>query len=185
MMTTKSRLAADSGSSIAQLPNASRTSGGTFVKAILLVTAIAGALDIIAAHLHMWAATGRFPAALLKAIAGGALGRQRAMEGGASMMALGLFFHFAISFAFTLLFFLLFPRVALLRKNIIAVGTAYALFVWSVMNYIVLPLSALPWRAPNFSNIHTYIGCIVLIVIFGLPIALGAARFYKQQQQRS
>jgi hypothetical protein len=182
--TTESRFAAPESDSPVAVPSPRlHASPKAFAKAVLLVTAIAGTLDIIAAHLHMWAASGKFPAALLKAIAGGAFGRKRAMAGGAEMMALGLFFHFFISFAFTLLFFLLFPRVTLLRKNSYVVGTAYALFVWSVMNYIVLPLSALPWRPPNYGSKHTYIGWCVLTLIFGVPIALGAARFYKRQHQ--
>jgi hypothetical protein len=182
--TTESPLAIDSYSAAGPSP-ASRIFSKPFVKAVLVVTAIAGTLDIIAAHLHIWAVTGRFPATLLKAIAGGALGREQAMQGGAGMMALGLFFHFFISFAFTLLFFLLFPRVALLRRNSYVVGAVYGVFVSMVMNYIVLPLSALPWRPPNYTNIHTYIGLGVLILIFGLPIAFGAARFYKSQAQRT
>lgn len=171
-------------------PSAARPGTGfhpstaAFAKAVLGVTAIVGTLDIVAAHLHVWAASGRFPTTMLKAIAGGALGGQRAMQGGVGTMALGLFFHFFISFAFTLLFFLLFPRVAALRKNRYVVGTAYALFTWAVMNYIVLPLSALPWRPPNFASKHTYIGWIVFTVVFGLPIAFGAARFYQPRQPR-
>ena len=153
-----------------------------FAKAVLIVTAIAGTGDIIAAHLHIWALSGHFPAALLKGIAGGALGGQRAMQGGVGTMALGLFFHFFISFAFTLLFFVLFPRLAWLRKNLVAVGTGYALFTWAVMNYVVLPFSALPWRAPSFANKQLYIGWVVFTVVFGLPIAYGAARFYRRSQ---
>ena len=172
-MLSESHLSADSSGT---LPKA-------FWKAVLIVTAIAGTLDIIAAHLHGWAGSGKFPTTMLKAIAGGALGGQRAMQGGAGTMALGLFFHFFISFAFTLLFFLLFPRVATLRKNRYAVGTAYALFTWAVMNYIVLPLSALPWRPPNFANRQLYIGWTILTLIFGLPIAFGASRFYRQAER--
>lgn len=163
--------------------NTFRASPGAFVKAVLLVTAIAGTLDIVAAHLHTWAASGKFPTTMLKAIAGGALGRERAMQGGVGTMALGLSFHFFISFAFTLLFFLLLPRVAMLRKNRYAVGTAYALFTWAVMSYIVLPLSALPWRPPNFASKHLYIGWVIFTLIFGLPIAFGAFRFYSQSER--
>ena len=152
------------------------------MKAVLLVTAIAGTLDIIAAHLHIWAASGKFPNAVFKGIAGGAVGGQRAMQGGAEMIALGAFFHYFISFAFTLLFFLLYPRAAVLRKNTYAVATGYALFVWATMNYVVLPLSALPWRPPNFASKHTYIGWCVLTLIFGLPIVLGATRFYRRSE---
>ena len=153
------------------------------MKAILIVTLVAGTLDIIAAHLHIWAASGKFPTMVFKGIAGGALGRERAMQGGAEIVALGAFFHYFISFVFTALFFLLFPRVAVLRKNVYVVGTVYALFVSMIMNYVVLPLSALPWRAPDYANKHTYIGMVVLVLVFGLPIAVGAARFYRQQQR--
>lgn len=150
------------------------------MKAVLLVSLLAGTLDIIAAHLHGWAASGKFSRTMLKSIAGGALGRDRAMQGGVGTMVLGLSFHFFISFAFTLLFFLLFPRLSLLRKNRFAVGTGYALFTWATMSYIVLPLSALPWRPPNFANKHLYIGWGVLTLVFGLPIVFGAARFYRR-----
>ena len=146
----------------------------------MLVTAVAGTLDIIAAHLHIWAITGHFPGTLFKAIAGGAFGRERAMQGGAEMIAMGLLFHYFISLAFTALFFLCYPRVALLRKNVYAVGAGYALFVSTVMNFIVLPLSALSASMPNFANKHTYIGIVVMITVFGLPIALGAKRFYQR-----
>ena len=162
-----------------------RAAPRAFAKAVLLVTLIAGTLDIIAAHLHGWAASGNFSRTMLKAIAGGALGRERALRGGVGTMALGLFFHFFISFAFTLLFFLLFPRVALLQKSRIAVGVVYAMFTWVVMTYLVLPLSALPWRPPDFANKHLYIGWVVLTVVFALPIVFGAARFYRDREGRS
>ena len=49
---------------------------GHFAKAVLVITAIAGTLDIIAAHLHIWAASGKFPTTVFKGIAGGAIGRE-------------------------------------------------------------------------------------------------------------
>jgi hypothetical protein len=157
-----------------------RASPGAFLKAVLVVTGIAGTMDIIAAHLSFWAKTGKFPTFIFKGIAGGALGVQRAMQGGVGTMALGIFFHYFISFAFTLLFFLLFPRVSLLRKNRYAVGAAYALITWTIMTYIVLPASALPWSRPDFAGKQVYIGVAVFVVVFGLPIVFGAAWFYKR-----
>lgn len=155
------------------------------MKAVLVVTGIAGSLDITAAHLSRWAKTGKFPTMMFKGIAGGALGVQRAMQGGAGTMALGIFFHFFISFAFTLLFFLLFPRAALLRRNWFVVGTVYALVVWTIMTYIVLPLSALPWSPPDLASRQLYLGVAIFVVVFGLPIAFGAAQFYKRYPQRA
>lgn len=184
-MTTESRFA--SPSSAAPGSTVSSVSTRLFAQAVLLITAIAGTLDIIAAHLHIWATStsGKFPATLLKSIAGGALGRERAKQGGVEMMALGAFFHYFISFAFTLFFFLLFPRVSLLRKNRYAVGAAYATFVWAVMTYVVLPLSALPWRPPSFTSVHTYIGWAVLTSVFGIPIAIGAASYHERSRPRA
>jgi hypothetical protein len=163
-------------------PFLARPAPGALAKAVLRVAAIAGTLDIVGAHLHQWLASGRSPTTLLKIIAGGAVGRERAMQGGVEMMVLGLFFHYVIAFAFTLLFFLLYPRLPLIRKNRFLVGTGYALFVWSVMNYIVLPLSALPRRPPDYTNPNTYIGWGVLILAIGLPITFGAVRFYERQR---
>ena len=159
-----------------------RASTGSPVRALLLVTAIAGTLDIIAAYLQIWAGSGKFPFMMLKGIAAGALGVRRAMQGGVGTMALGLFFHYFISFAFTLLFFLLYPRVSLLRKNPYVIGTVYALFTWAVMNYIVMPLSALPWPLPDFGSKQLYIGLIVFVLIFGLPIVFGTSRFYCRRE---
>jgi hypothetical protein len=177
-MTSESSSAAagSAGTLAAASPGAPRG----WAKAVLGVTAIAGTLDIIAAHLHAWAASGKAPVTLLKRIAGGALGRERALQGGAETMALGLFFHYVIAFAFTVLFFLLYPRLSLLRKNGFAVGFAYAVFVWCTMNFIVLPLSALPRATPNFASKHTYIGIGILVIAIGIPIAAGAARFYRR-----
>ena len=155
---------------------------GNFAKAVLIVTAIAGTLDIIAAHLHIWAVRGSFPTHVFKGIAGGAFGSERAMQGGAGMVLLGIFFHYFISFSFTLLFFVLYPRLKLLRKNVLVVGSVYSLFVSLTMGFIVLPLSALNASTPNFTNKHTYIGMCVLAVVFGIPIAMGAARFYQQRR---
>lgn len=149
---------------------------------MLIVTAIVGTLDIIAAHLHIWAASGNFPTAVFKGIASGAFGRESAMQGGVEMIALGAFFHYFISFSFTLLFFLIYPRLRLLRRNVLATGFGYALFVWSTMNLIVLPLSALHSSMPNFANKHTYIGICVLTVVFALPIAVATERFYRKRR---
>ncbi|HYD84436.1 MAG TPA: hypothetical protein VEA63_10290, partial [Opitutus sp.] len=68
------------------------------------------------------------------------------------------------------------------RRNVWASGIGYAMFVWTVMNYIVLPSSALSAKLPNFASVHTYIGACVLVLVFGLPIAFGAARFYNSQR---
>ena len=98
------------------------------------------------------------------------------------MILLGFFFHYFISFSFTLLFFVLYPRLRLLRRNFLVVGSLYSLFVSFTMGFIVLPLSALNASTPDFTNKHTYIGMCVLAAIFGVPIAMGATRFYQRRR---
>src|SRR5688572_831868 len=176
-MTPESSLAGRSG----WLSSPGPISIGNFAKAVLVVTAIAGTLDIIAAHLHIWAASGSFPTRVFKGIAGGAFGREPSMQGGAGMVLLGIFFHYFISLSFTLLYFVIYPRVSLLRKNVLVSALLYALFVWCTMSFVVLPLSALHAPIPNFASKHTYLGMLVLITVFGLPIAIGAARFCQQR----
>lgn len=163
----------------ASVSGAPPISSGAFVRSVLITTALVGTLDIIAAHLHIWAASGNFPTRVFKGIAAGAVGRQSAMEGGAGTLFLGIFFHYFISLTFTLLFFLAYPRIAALRKNIWVSGIAYTLFVWLTMNFVVLPFSALHAPLPDFANKHTYFGACVLAVVFAVPIALCAERFYR------
>ncbi len=47
----------------------------------------------------------------------------------------------------------------------------------------VPPAISAPWRAPNFGNIHTYIGWIVMTPAFGLPLTVGAKRFYNKESK--
>jgi hypothetical protein len=179
---TPESFAASAAKQAASFSAPGRTSFGSFAQAVLMVTAIAGTLDIIAAHLHIWAARGTFPTAVFNAIASGAFGSERAKQGGVEMIALGAFFHYFISFSFTLLLFLIYPRWRWLRKSVLTTSVGYALFVWSTMNLVVLPLSALHSSMPNLANKHTYIGICVLTAVFALPIVAAAERFYTKRR---
>jgi hypothetical protein len=87
--------------------------------------------------------------------------------------------HYAISLTFTLLFMRLVPRRLLVRGHLWLVGGAYGLLVWTVMNCVVLPLSALASGGPDVASPHTYIGILVLMAFFGIPNAVGAARYHR------
>ena len=147
-----------------------------FTKTILLITLIAGTLDILSAITHISINTGKFPSWIFKAIAGGVLGRERAMSGGWATGLLGFFIHYLITFLFTLFYFLIYPRVPLLWKNkyLSAIGLGW--FVFVVMNYLVLPLCALPYSPPKFPG--AFVGLVMLPIVIGLPVAIGASRYY-------
>lgn len=145
-------------------------------KQILLAGLVAGLLDITAAIVIL--AKGN-AADTFKFIASGAFGKS-AFEGGADMVAWGIFFHFLIATSFAALYFLAFPHLAFLRKNKWWRGVLYGgLFVWVVMNRLVLPLTLSPQA--EFSWPNALRGMAILAVCVGLPIAWLAERFYTEK----
>jgi uncharacterized membrane protein YagU involved in acid resistance len=150
-----------------------------FIKAVLLTTLLAGTLDIIAAHVHWTINAGNFPTKMFYGIASGAVGREAAFSGGIGMLLLGVFIHYFIAFSFTLLFFLVYPVISKLSPNKYINALLYGLFVWLVMNFLVLPLTRLP-QGPFVFTLNKAIGLAVLMVVFALPISIMADRYYKR-----
>lgn len=149
------------------------------MKAIVQAGLLAGSLDMSAAVLNYLIAGGREPVRICYYIASAVFGKETAYAGGWLMASCGLLFHYLIAFTWTALFFLLYPRLALLRKNAVAVGLGYGAFVWSVMNLAVVPLSrinAFPSKISNASlQMAILMGCI------GLPVVLLARRYYARK----
>ena len=65
---------------------------------------LVGTLDIVAAFVDYWLATGRGPEGVLRYVASGAFG-SAAFTGGICMIWYGLLFHYMIAAAWTALFF--------------------------------------------------------------------------------
>ena len=147
-----------------------------FFKMVLLTGLFVGTTDLLAAYITQWIKTGKYADKMLHYIAGGALGLETSMKGGNGVALLGLFFHYFICFAFTLLFFLVLPKLKFLAFNKYLVGMLYAVFVALVVNQVILPLTPLP--TGKFSLEHSVTGWITLGVVLGIPIAYNAYRFY-------
>ncbi len=145
-------------------------------KTVLLTGLFVGTTDLASAYLSSFIKSGKFPEKMLNGIAGGALGIETALQGGTWAAFLGLFFHYFIAFSFTLFFFLIFPRVKLLSYNKYLVGMLYAVFVDVVVGQVILPLSRFP--AWPFNLPHAVVNWMVLGVLFGIPIAYNAYKFY-------
>jgi len=88
-----------------------------------------------------------------------------------------VFFHYFIAFSFTLFFFLVYRKFKLSSVNPYLMALLYGLFVWAVMNLIVLPLSLLP--SSPFSLQKTIVDMLILSVMIGLPVSLSAQRFFR------
>lgn len=144
-------------------------------RAIIRAWIIAGTLDITAATVYYpWVY--KFKAILLfQNIASGVFG-ESAFRGGLAMAALGLVFHYSIALAWTVIFFLVYPKIKLLSKSRIVSGLAYGIFVWAVMNLIVLPLSRV--QQALFSLDHAMVAALFLVLCIGMPNAFLASRYY-------
>jgi hypothetical protein len=145
-------------------------------KTILLAGFVAGTLDILCAIFFL--ANGN-AAGVLRFIAKGALGNA-ALEGGAEMILLGALFHYIIAFCFTVGYFVVFTYIPILKKQKILSGLLYGIFVWAVMQYLVLPLTHNPPGPVSFGN--SWKSIVILMLAIGLPIALLIHKHYAIKQ---
>ncbi len=143
-------------------------------KAIISAWLAAGILDILAAFATA-AVKGGTPASILKAIASGVLGAN-AFKGGADIAALGLALHFGIMFGIVLVYWLVSRRWSFLRDQAFVSGLIFGVAVYAVMNLVVLPLSAIPFK-PNYGMESLVNGIGVHMLCVGLPIALLIRKF--------
>ena len=141
-------------------------------RATLWGAAIAGTLDIVYA-IVFFGFRGVPAMRILQSVASGLLGAQ-AYRGGVPTAALGLALHFAIMFVIALLFVTASRRVALLRRHAVIAGAVYGLAVYVVMNFVVVPLSAVPQRGGSTPALVIALGLLVHVVLVGIPIALCA-----------
>ncbi len=146
---------------------------------ILWTGLLAGTLDISSAFVDYYTATGKNPLWILKYIASGIYGPAALTDPGAGVMALGLFLHYLIAFSFTFFFFWIYPKIPLLAKNRIVTAILYGLFIWMVMNLVVLQLSAAPHAPLNKLNpLKALKGALILITMLGLPLSFSAYKTY-------
>jgi len=145
------------------------------IKVILWTGLLAGTLDGLAAALLYFIRTGKNPMVVYRFIASGVFGSE-ALSGGLSMGLIGIFFHYTIAMGWTIVFFTACTRLPVLLKNRIAVGITYGIFVWLMMNLVVIPLSRVPPSPVTLSGVVT--GAFVLIICIGLPISFMANKYY-------
>jgi hypothetical protein len=147
------------------------------LRIILLSGLLIGLMDGTAAVVSSYVTRGVTPAGVFRYVASGVFGKD-AFTGGLPMAAAGLLFHFIIAMGWTVLFFLLYPRLRFLSWNKFIIGILYGLFVWLAMQAIVLPLSNVPNSGfPNLSQ--AYVGILIHMFIVGVPISLLAHRYYR------
>jgi len=160
---------------------ATRLHEPTYFKAILLATFVAGTLDISAAIVSFMLKGGKDPIKIFYFISSGVFGKEIAYGSGAWMALAGLLFHYLIVFLFSLFMFLIYPWIKSLLRNKIIIGVLYGIFVWFIMNKIVVPLSNTPPPAAPPAIQSQIISCLILIFFIGIPIAWIVDRYYSKR----
>jgi hypothetical protein len=107
--------------------------------------------------------------------AAGLIGRDASRGGGWNTALLGIFLHFVVAFSIAAVYFLLARFVPTLLKHPIVSGLAFGVAAHFVMQYVVVPFSAIGTRPawpPVGPLLNSLIGHAFLV---GLPVALIAA----------
>jgi hypothetical protein len=134
-----------------------------------------GVFDITQAMVAFNLQSGLKPMTVLQSVASGLLGRA-SFQGGAKSAALGAFLHFFIAFSWATIYYVASRRLIFMTEKQIVAGLIYGEFVWIIMTFVVLPLSAIH-RWPTWNNAAIITGPIGHMFLVGLPISLAVKRF--------
>lgn len=149
------------------------TSTHTTTGAVILAGLIAGTVDIGAACLISWLG----PAVILRAIASGLLGT-RHLDGGIATALLGLVLQWAMAIVIAIIYLAATRSQPLLRRRWGISGVIAGVVIFLVMNYVVVPLSAAPFR-PSLTiqglltvfTPYQFIANLLAMIVFGLIIS--------------
>jgi hypothetical protein len=140
---------------------------------VILAGLIAGTIDIGAASL-----IGRLaPAVILRAIASGLLGA-RSFDGGIATALLGLLLQWAMAILIAVIYLAVTSPLPALRRRWPITGVIAGIVIFLVMNYVVVPLSAAPFRPPmtlrgllTAFTPHQFFANLLAMIVFGLLIS--------------
>lgn len=141
-------------------------------RAILYAMLVVGVLDATDG-IVFFATQGKNPIQVLQYIASSLLGVHSFSDGLASA-GLGLILHFAVSLVVVTFYILVSRRITVLRTQWVLLGLLYGLAVWSVMNLVFLPHTAIvsgPLTGAVLAN-----GLIGHALFVGLPSAFFAKK---------
>jgi len=146
------------------------------LQTILVAGLIAGTLDITAAFLlsALRATNPHNPIWVLQSVASGLLGAD-SFTGGFASAALGAACHYLIALTAAAVFYAASRKLTFLVQQPVVSGLLYGIVVYSVMNFVVLPLSAVPFKL-SYPPAVLLRGSLVIMICVGLPIALVVRR---------
>lgn len=148
-------------------------------KQICKAALIAGCLDITAACTQAWLVKSTTPGIVLQYIASGVFGKD-AYTGGMGYILFGLLVHFVIAFSCTLVYFLAYPKLKLLKVHILLSSLLIAVIAWAITTRLIVPLSKITPAPFNLSKALTAMG--ILYVCIGLPVSYLAKQYFTKKE---
>jgi hypothetical protein len=142
---------------------------------------VVGILDGLFALIFYGLILGAQPLRIFQSITAGLLGRA-AYEGGTQTFLLGLLLHFVVATGIAAVYYVASLKLPFLIRHAVVCGLIYGMIAYLVMNYVVIPLSAIgprPFSLRLF--VPAFIGHAVLV---GLPVAL-LARWSAKADKRA
>ncbi|MCC9070429.1 DUF1440 domain-containing protein [Flavobacterium sp. F-65] len=153
------------------------------VGTVLLSGLVAGAMDIISCIIiYVVILQKTTTTKILLSIASGIF-KKDAYSGDPKMAFYGLGIHFIIATLFALFYFKIYPYIPFLKKNTLLSGFIYGIFVWIVMNLIVLPI-AFPILPPKHLDFPLLLSILILMFCIGLPVAFITKKYYAYTSNR-
>ncbi len=134
-----------------------------------------GVLDFLDASIFFTQYFGITVQRVWQGVAAGVLGREAAIAGGWNTAALGILLHFVVAFCIATVYYFLSRNITFLIRHPIICGLAYGVIANYVMQFVVIPLSAIGWRSTAFDVGSTLNSVIGHALIVGLPVALIAS----------
>lgn len=128
---------------------------------------VAGTVDIGAA----WVINGLGPLVIVEAVASGLIGSP-AFHGGAVVALRGYLLQCLMSVLIAGCYVVAAIWLPALRTRWIAAGIAYGVVVFAVMNYVVMPLSAVG-HVPHF-DVRAFVENLAAMLLFGLIVSFFA-----------
>ena len=110
-----------------------------------------------------------------QSVAAGILGHDIAVAGGWNTALLGIVLHFAVAFCIAVVYYLASSNIPFLIRRPIVSGIVYGVIAHFVMQYVVIPLTAIGGPAAfsiGWPLVNSIVGHALLV---GLPVALIAS----------
>lgn len=130
---------------------------------------VSGTLDGIAASIVFNFKLGLNPGQVMQYIASAIYG-SAAFKGGVYTIIVGIVLHFIIALVASATFLYAYPKIGIVRSNVVTAGLAFGLGVWLFMNFIIVPVTKI--QPAPFDVLAALISGMWHMVLVGLPIAL-------------